>query len=42
MFWDLLNHLLISVGFIGSSMLIAASAWIYIYNELNDTTFSIN
>ena len=42
MFWDLINHTLITVGFIGSSMTIAASAWIYIYNELNDTTFSIN
>ena len=42
MFFDLLNHLLISVGFIASSDMIAASAWIYIYNELNDTTFSIN
>ena len=42
MFWDLINHTLITVGFIGSSMTIPASSWIYIYNELHDTSFSIN
>lgn len=39
MFWDLMNHTLITVGFVTSSMLIAGSSWIYISNELNDPAF---
>jgi len=37
MFWDLLNHGIITTGFVGAVMTIAASSWIYVANELNDT-----
>lgn len=39
MFWDLLNHTMITTGFVGSVMMIAVSSWIYVANELNNPDF---
>lgn len=39
MAFDLLNHTMITAGFVSSTMMIAASSWIYIANELNDPDF---
>lgn len=36
MFWDLLNHTLITIGFMMSAMSIAGSSWYFVYRELMD------